>query len=271
MGSKFNSSYNKQVVLLMAHCINDFILNQFNKLKNDLERVRYDVFLIVNTNEPVYYEYELLRANGLSDYIIYFNGKDLLSMGYHPYSSKMIPGSCHFPLFKFYHRFPSYSFYWLIEYDVYFTSNWSCLIDFYFNKPYSFISSHIEKFTLGVNDNWYWWKSFKNSGFDLQHCYKSFNPIYRISNLALEKLDLYLRLQFTAHSELLIATFLINNGFSVADFGGVGRFFPKEQSIKFYIDSPGVNKGSMRYRPIFSTFELSKLYRDSCLFHPIKK
>ena len=117
---------NKQVVLLMAHygCNMAAIEQKYRRLREELSSERYDVTLLFNVNDKT----SLLAVPNVDNICIY-DLNDINSLQYEPICPNLLPGSCHFPVLKFYLDHPYYSYYWLIEYDVEFTGSWNTLMD----------------------------------------------------------------------------------------------------------------------------------------------
>ena len=109
-------------------------------------------------------------------------------------------------------------------------------------------------------------------GYKLKYCIKGFNPICRYSNAALAYLDHYQKMGHSAHSEVLITTCLYHGGFKIGDFGGQGEFVPSGYENKYYIPNlPGINGGTMRYRPLYTLKEIERTGLRNKLFHPLKE
>jgi len=88
---------------------------------------------------------------------------------------------------------------------------------------------------------------------------KSFNPIYRLSNSALQHLDTAFQNGWGGHHEVSIPSVLHHLGLKIQDFGGVGSFVPRGCKYRFY------NSESMWFKP------LSAGDRKNYLYHPVKE
>ncbi|MCM1311786.1 MAG: DUF707 domain-containing protein [Bacteroides sp.] len=255
----------KQAVLLVTHFYDEHVLKKYERLRKELHEDTYDIYLLYNTDN----KRETYRIPESVNACIY-NLDDINSLGYESIMEEMLPGSCHFPVLKFYKDYPSYSHYWFIEYDVEFTSSWNMLLDAFRRKRYDFISSCVEKYDAQNNGDWYWWKRFNNVGYPLEKCVKAFNPICRYSNRALRYIDKFQKAGHSAHSELLIATCLYNAGYSIADFGGKNDFVSYGNIDRFYINRKYPECSTMRYRPIFTREEMAGQVVSGKLYHPVK-
>lgn len=258
----------KEVVLLSTHIVNDFVIQKYRKLYRDLDKKNYDVVLLLNIDDKCDWT--------IPDDVVYFttNCDSINELGYHPIEETLLPGSCHFPVLRYFIDKPSYEFYWFVEYDVEFTGNWSSLMDDcsknLFN--YDFLSCYVERFDEIKNKHWPWWYKNNNVGFTLNDCIKGFNPICRYSHETLSYIDFYQKKGYSAHSEVLITTCLYHEGFKIGDFGGTGEFVPKGYDRKYYIPNLwGFENGTMRYRPIYTLKEIEQTGLQNKLFHPIKQ
>ena len=251
---------NKQVVLLMAHygCNMAAIEPKYRRLREELSSERYDVVLLFNVNDKT----SLLDVPNVDNICIY-DLNDINSLNYVPICDSLLPGSCHFPVLKFYLDHPDYSYYWFIEYDVEFTASWDILMDIYFDNNVDFIASHIKFYHEDVC--WYWWTHHNHVGYHITQCLRSFHPICRYSNEAMTYIDEYLSIGHSAHSELLIPTCLYHGGLKLLDMGGTGSFIETGYENRFYICNRQIN--TMRYRPVFKE---DVLRIEAKLFHPIK-
>lgn len=262
------NEYKKSVVLLSTHILNEYVIQKYRKLYCDLDKEKYDIILLLNVDDGCEWS--------IPNDIICFttNCESLNALLYEPIEETLLPGSCHFPLLRFYIDNPDYRFYWFIEYDVEFTGNWSSFMnDCSANlSDYDFLSCHIERFDENKNKYWAWWHRSNNVGYTLTDCIKGFNPICRYSNAALSYLDHYQKKGYSAHSEVMITTCLYHGGFRIGDFGGRGEFVPEGYENRYYIPNmSGINDGTMRYRPLYTLKEIEGTGLRNKLFHPLKE
>ena len=258
----------KDVVILSTHIVNNYVIQKYRKLCVELNKEKYDILLLLNVDEG--HEWHIPED------IVFFNTncESLNALLYEPIEETLLPGSCHFPLLRFYIDNPDYRFYWFIEYDVEFTGNWSSFMnDCSTNlSDYDFLSCHIERFDENKNKYWAWWHRSNNVGYTLRDCIKGFNPICRYSNAALSYLDHYQKKGYSAHSEVMITTCLYHGGFRIGDFGGRGEFVPEGYENRYYIPNmSGINDGTMRYRPLYTLKEIERTGLRNKLFHPLKE
>jgi len=256
----------KQVILLSSHIFNEFIISQYNKLR-EVTNNDTDLFLLIE------YDDRLVIPDNIK-YCL-FDVDTLNNLHYEPIRETILPGSNHFPVLQFYKNHPQYDYYWNIEYDVYFNGEWKILFEAYKNVDSDFISSYVGRFFQ--NPQWGWWSSLQLKTIDIPETQfvKSFNPIYRISNKALNVLDKVLLEGNSGHHEVLIPTVLNYLGYQVNDFGGIGEFVLPGFENSFYHTNSNVENlfytsNSMRYRPTFDLDVLEQGIKNNLLFHPVK-
>lgn len=244
----------KLAVLYLTNKSNEWTLCAFHVLEQSLQGMA-DVYFAYHQQGDV-----LPVSLHSVDNLFVFTSDVLNELGYTPIEKgKLVPGSNHFPLLKFYKENQGYDYYWLVEDDVRFSGDWKDFFGSFASSTSDFLSSVIE--TKAENPNWYWWTSLKagNEVIVEEKLLKSFNPIYRLSRQALACIDAYLRIGWMGHHEVLLPTLLYNKGFLVEDFGGEGTFVRPENNAKFYDDT------SMRIAPVLPDD------RKNYLFHPVKE
>lgn len=244
----------KQAVLYLTTKSNEWTLSAFHALEQSLQG-KADVYFAYHQQGDV-----LPVSLQNIENLFVFTSDVLNELGYTPIEKgKLVPGSNHFPLLKFYKENQGYDYYWLVEDDVRFSSEWKDFFGSFASCTSDFLSSVIE--TKAENPTWYWWTSLKtgNEVIAEEKLLKSFNPIYRLSRQALACIDAYLRIGWMGHYEVLLPTLLYNKGFLLEDFGGEGTFVRPENNAKFYDDT------SMRIAPVLSDD------RKNYLFHPVKE
>lgn len=255
-------------VLFVSHLINKRYIDRYLKLYNDLKG-RYDVYWLFQADTGV--SGELLYSHEVN--VVEFTLDELNDLNYSPIGENLIPGNAHFIIEYFYHLHPEYQYYWFVEYDVIFTGDWSNLMDAFADNDADFLSSRIE-WRCEENEHWTWWASLHFSSEDsrgMEKYIKSFNPTYRISNLALRYLDEFMKREGNqGHNEASIPTALHNSGFRIEDFGGTGDFVGKGNSNRFYLQENGSDNGTLRWRPVYQPDDVDPLEFPNKLFHPVK-
>lgn len=244
----------KQAVLYLTTKSNEWTLSSFHALELSLQG-KADVYFAYHQQGDV-----LPVSLQNIENLFVFTSDVLKELGYTPIErGKLVPGSNHFPLLKFYKENQGYDYYWLVEDDVRFSGEWKDFFGSFASCTSDFLSSVIE--TKAENPTWYWWTSLKtgNEVIAEEKLLKSFNPIYRLSRQALACIDAHLRIGWMGHYEVLLPTLLYNKGFLLEDFGGEGTFVRPENNAKFYDDT------SMRIAPVLPDD------RKKYLFHPVKE
>lgn len=182
----------------------------------------------------------------------------------------IIPGHAHFPVFAYIdNNKTDVDYYWVIEYDVRFSGEWSVLFDHFTKFSDDFLTSHIHYYHQ--EPDWYWWEiSHPKMTIPMEKRIRSFNPIYRISSEALKFLESAFRSGWKGHNEVIFPTILYHKGFKLLDFSG-NRNFASGLTKKFCIsrsDQWGqLLTGTMRYRPAMKTHGM----RKNKLYHPVKE
>lgn len=244
----------KQAVLYLTNKSNEWTLSSFHALDQSLQG-KADVYFAYHQQGDV-----LPVSLQNIENLFVFTSDVLNELGYTPIEKgKLVPGSNHFPLLKFFKENQCYDYYWLVEDDVRFSGEWKDFFGSFASCTSDFLSSVIE--TKAENPTWYWWTSLKtgNEVIAEEKLLKSFNPIYRLSSQALVCIDAHLRIGWMGHYEVLLPTLLYNKGFLLEDFGGEGTFVRPENNAKFYDDT------SMRIAPVLPDD------RKNYLFHPVKE
>lgn len=254
----------KQVLLFLCGKTDDCAIDQFLKLKNIGDKCKLDVFFL-------YHQKDTCIPMIIQNYPHYIFQSDVLfSMGYKPISDSLIPGSNHFPLLKFYKEYPQYDYYWLVEDDVRFTGDWSDFFDAFELDKSDFISSYLRKYA--DEPYWPWWESLKNCETGVETCdlVHTFNPIYRISNRALERVDKCLKDGWSGHHEVLFPTLLSMSGMSVRDFNDGKSMFYFNETFSHQPLKPQNIRHNVLYHPIKEKYlrNLHKL-KQNCVISAV--
>lgn len=252
-------------VLFISHLINEDTMEKYYKLKNELCDTCDVIWAIQRESDN-----DMPLSGGIHFYT--FSMASIRELQYEFLYDNSIYCNVNFILQRFFKDYPKYGHYWSIEYDVIFTGNWHTLIDCFEYQDADLISCHIAKYTKGINEYWDWWRPlvWVDEEIPLEACVKAFNPIYSLSNRALEFLDGFLRKGNCGHFETVMSTALYYYGFKLFDMGGIGEFTPQEFRNKFYIQGDGINNGTMRFRPNFLIEEVEAMNIPDKLFHPLK-
>ena len=219
----------KQVILLMTNKSDYCVVDKIQQLMLCINPST-DFYVLYNTSQntlpPLLQPYE--------ERIFCYSSEILYTMGYMPLGDSLVPGSCHFPLLKFFLTHSEYDYYWTIEDDVVFNGEWVTLFDYYSNDETDMISAHIKYHSEAPE--WAWWHSL-NTGHDIinkEDIVCAFNPVYRLSHRALQCVHKFLLKGWTGHAEVVISTILKHKKLSIKDFGGTGSFVPIGEENLFY-------------------------------------
>lgn len=223
-----------------------------------------DVFLLRQKDDQLC---EYINERNLEVNEVLFSIEDLAQLPYKAIESSIIPGSNHFILLWFFNKYPGYSHYWNIEYDVNYTGDWASLFDAFSESDSDFLSSHIRPFMR--EPEWYWWSTLftGNNRIPLNKRVASFNPIYRLTARATAFLHEKLSMGWAGHHEVFIPTLLKNSGFKIEDFGGTGDYVRHCNINKFYNAENPPPFGTMRHAPPFCA---ETILQNNLLYHPIK-
>lgn len=245
-------SFNKQAFLIVTQEISKHVLKLHREIKQAAGALG-DVYILYHgkTNE---------RPPVSTDINVdVFTNEVLTSLNYKAIRTKLVPGSNHFPVLRFYLSHPEYAQYWCIEDDVTFNGDWKELFTgIPAGTGADFVTSHIRRYS--DLPDWFWWDTYREPGrdFEPEQLINSFNPIYRISNRALQFIDSSLKSGFRGHHEVLLPTLLNKSGFSIADLGS------RENHVTPHLSFCTLT--TMRWKPVF----LKTGNLKNKLYHPVK-
>ena len=245
----------KQAIVFLTNKSNEWTLKAYYALEQSMQ-MDADVYFVYHQQGE-----ELPVSLQSIQNLFPFTSSILQDLGYTPIEEgKLVPGSNHFPLLKFFKEHQEYDYYWMVEDDVRFSGDWKAFFDNFSDNHADFLSSIIE--SKKENPYWFWWSYLKTSKENISEdkLLKSFNPIYRLSHQALACIDEHLRNGWIGHHEILIPTLLACKGFQIEDFGGNGSYVVKEANRNNFYD-----KTSIGLNPLIPDD------RKNYLFHPVKE
>lgn len=215
---------------------------------------------ITDENTDFYVLFHLTTSHGVipdelqsyASHIYTFTSDILYDMGYMPLGDNLIPGSCHFPILKFYLSHSSYDYYWFIEDDVCFTGDWRILLNAFSTDDTDLISCYVKSYQ--DDPKWVWWESLYSSDAQVsrEEYTSSFNPICRLSGNMLEGIHKALLSGWRGHSEAVMATVARHFHFSIKDMD--------KSMNKFY------NEQTHSYIPL----HIQDIKADT-IYHPVKR
>ena len=253
----------KQAFLFVSHLSSKPVINEYKNIRHSTEKAG-DSFFLYDATAGIVPD----KIDKLSPYL--YSNKCLSDLGYPAIGKNIIPGHAHFPLFQFFLDNPNYDYYWFIEYDVRFSGKWNLFFDAFLTVRADFLTCHIRPYA--DEPSWSWWQlKHPQEHIPLHKRLRSFNPIYRISNVALSFLHKAFKAGWCGHHEVALPTLLHHNGFTIREISGRGKYTVPGMEDKFYFSSDANNKGelsgmTMRYRPTFWLYGRQK----NKLYHPVK-
>jgi hypothetical protein len=178
---------------------------------------------------------------------------------------KLIPGNCDLITLLFRKSQPQFQQYWVIEDDVEYTGDPTCLFDDLSKRNGDLLAAHL---TPGY-DEWAYTRGRRTPGCDPDDTWLMFFPFYRVSAEALDIIDMYYHKGWDGHHENMWATMLIHAGRTVVDIGGQGDYVAEDDRNKHYYGhaNDGFDKNGS-----FGTMHI-RLWpgrRKNTLWHPVK-
>jgi hypothetical protein len=200
-----------------------------------------------------------------------FDEKQLFALPYPRLAGHGLINHPHFPLLDFFSAHGDYDRYWVIEYDVRYSGDWSDFFRSVDGYDFDLMTSHIRRYA--DEPRWIWWPTLEHPSKRIprERYLRSFNVIYGTSQAALKFIHASMLDGWRGYPEVVLPTLLEENGFSVFDLGGDGEFTPDALRNRSYT-SRATSNGymsplcTMRYRPGRSApGEL-----PNKLYHPVK-
>lgn len=262
----------KTVILYRAHCLSQNVLDEVARLKAELDGV--DVVIVGYAETAV--------ARDENEGVIIYDKADVCAL---PYPVKLsdapwpsTTGHNDLPVLKFFLNNSQYDYYWIIEYDVRYTGNWTILFDDLMSSSADLLATSI--IDAAQSPDWYWWRSLKRPN-DLEtspQMVRAFLPFCRISNALLRELDQQYRAGWSGHYELVWPTIARQFGYSFEDIGGNGAYTPKHRMGKHYMSNtanPNLFPGTFLFRPSFVASDIEQwgnavVGGAAMLWHPAK-
>jgi len=183
----------------------------------------------------------------------------------------LIPGNPHLAILDFFRAHPNYKYYWIIEYDVRFSGDWSLLFEAFSKSDADLLTCHVR--TYNQEPDWPWWINVKipDPTVTKDQWVRAFLPIQRLSHRALVEIERCCKEGWYGHFEATLPTMLHHAGLKLEDIGGDGDFVRPGNINRFYtsVSTPIGDlrwKGSFRFRPPHSFWP----QRSNTLYHPVK-
>ncbi len=248
-------------VLLMSHFVDEGLLAEYRKLRDDLGAA-YDVILLLNMAQmpPLPSDVRAWRFDDQAPRSFGYARKGWAVTSYHVDL---------FPL-AFWKANPGYLHVWSVEYDVRFSGNWSALMEAFAGSPADLVGTALRR--RAETPHWANWGSLSPPpGITLPERLhlRGFFPINRLSARALQALDEAYRLGWTGHFEATVPTILALEGLEIEDMGGDGPFTRLENRGRFYRNDPArdsLEPGTFVFRPA----RVAMGGEPDMLWHPVK-
>ena len=162
------------------------------------------------------------------------------------------------PVMQFFRDHPAYARYWIIEYDVRWTSDWGALLGHLSQSECDLLCTTAQ--TFADNPGWFHWAGLHTGGEALERnrWVKAFIPFAAVTRDALAAIDARYCRGWSGHYEAAWPTIVSLAGLSIEDIGGTGRFVPPGQERRYYWNSPAdphLWPGSFVFRPTLSDGE----------------
>ncbi|MEM9684235.1 MAG: DUF3405 domain-containing protein, partial [Pseudomonadota bacterium] len=132
-------------VIFLTHLIDRSVKGEIKDIISECSE-SHDVFILCDNTKGIFEHY---REN---DKFFLFTKEDMRSLAYpgksasalrssasagdaHHRNFNIQPGDVELPVLHFFHRFPDYDFYWVIEYDVRFSGSWRAFFEAHASNP----------------------------------------------------------------------------------------------------------------------------------------
>lgn len=279
LGEFVSNKNNKSAILLLTHLDISSVFKEYSNINSKISP-NTDVFILCDNTKGQFDKYRD------DPRVILFSRDRLATLPYpgksspgklessreadpHHRAFNFDPGNVDLPVLLFFHRFPDYAHYWVVEYDVRYSGAWP-----------EFFESHAESDAdlLGTtlcrrdrNEDWHYWPSLDlgDRRIAKHDQIRGFFPIYRLSRRALERLDADYRSGVGGHFECLIPTLLNDAGMTLEDIGGAGEFVRPANRDRFYRNTPSADSlgpGTFVFRPV-----MERPGREpDMLWHPVR-
>jgi hypothetical protein len=250
--------------LFLSHRPSRLSMSRFDRLRGQTEGLGQTYWLFHGQEGPV-----PLPIRKRPHHV--FTDASLAALGFAWIGPRLVPGHTHMPILEFHREHPEFSHYWLIEQDVVFTGHWRDFFAACARSSADFLTCHVRAYA--DEPDWPRWDlAHPHQEVPLHERLRSFNPICRFSNRALQCVDRCHADRWRGHHEVLLPTLIYRHGLSVAELGGRGPFTELELVTRFYMDAPPnpqgkMTTGSMRHRPSLYPWQLREPDR---LYHPVK-
>lgn len=256
------------LVFLKAHILNRQVINEYRKLAaSGYDCIlffdnRYEEFPVILGNEGsarifgrwtrynLIYEQDYLELN-LPNYVMYNRCSEF---------GKVLWYNADYPFYVIRDRYPSYKFYWQLEYDIYFNSeNYNNFFSYYVECSQELL------YNYGRSNSSWAWDGHVDWLYDTNSRMMSFFPLSRLSGDAIDylyKRRLQTGIEFSKFSsdynsdkrypycELFVPTELTLGGFTCLRLDGHRMAWDPADIADFYRECKYMNYDGLLYHPV---------------------
>lgn len=258
-------------MLFLTHTLHEHAVARYRRLEREAP-ADHDVLLAFDatTADP---ETRAAAERVAGDALHRFRFPLLETTGYpRPWAGdndeRLVPGNIGLLLLDLHRAHERWDRYWLIEYDVAFTGDWSTFLEHFRDSDGALLGTTLQP--RSVLPGFHWWDALRTPGaVDPPGPLRGFFPVMRVSRKGLRALDHAYSEGWSGHLEVVLPTALRHYGLEIEDVGGEGPFVRPGNENRFYTNTPwrtGLGPGTFIYRP---PRRWPGLRRDK-LWHPVK-
>ena len=226
-------------VSVVTHMVTDEVAAMFARLKREAPP-DHDVRLILSADALD------TQIGGLAEADIVRIRRDELFLLPYPRKCQAhdwdMAGNLDVVFVEFARRLPDYGRYWFVEYDVHWEGDWRVFFEYFRRSTADVLAATIQDIAdipHKANPPYPIQVIPPQAGWIPDRMVKGFLPICRISRSALDALDAFYRLGGCGNYEIILASVAAQNGMSLEDFGGNGRYVRPENRTRFYFARGG--------------------------------
>ena len=178
------------------------------------------------------------------------------------------PRNIDLPLMWYFHENPQYDYYWVMEYDVRFTGEWSSFFGHFAASRSDLLATTL--FDFDFRPGWDNWGTLQSPRpVPERERVRALFPLHRLSNAALRALHEAYSEGWSGHYEVTIPTILKTRGLTLEDIGGSGSYVRQGNHNRFYCNSPEIAGLAPGTFTVVAN-QISAEYPPNMLWHPIK-
>ncbi len=256
-------------VAIVSHVLNAPVRAMFERVRREAPE-DHDVWMILSTDDPAAPIAWLNEKD-----VVRISKADIFRPGYPQKCREQgwtMAGNLDLVFLEFKRRLPNYSHYWFVEYDVHWEGIWSVLFEYFRHSKAALLAATLQHTDEvphkldQLNDPQLVIPT--DALLERANIIKAFLPLCRISHELLTALDAAYRKGLGGHYEFLVPSVAVQNGRTIEDFGGRGRYVKPENVDRFYFARGSAythSPGTFVFRP-----EQHVLARSNTLWHPVK-